>query len=246
MRLASMAVLVSLSLGCNTDKGKKGPPPDDEPSSTTPASSSSSGATAPSTTSSAASAPPPVVVAGEDAFVAKHLQLLAGAGACKEGSKIRAFCALTKFAQAKAIPPPPAASSHIGLSTFVTTEGATEESIAQRVEVSALAFNPDGGGRALLSTVKPDNDSERADLLAARTSIEAFAVGGPTPKLGNNLATYLESLPKRAKYTMTPHSRGFRLDGGSKADVRFVGSAWVVVEVPARDPKGAWMSVYPK
>lgn len=128
----------------------------------------------------------------------------------------------------------------------MTTEGATEESIAKLIEVSALAFNPGDGGRALLSAVKPDNDSERAELQATRASIEAFATGGAPPKLGDNLASYLESLPKRAKYAMTPHARGFRLDGGSKADLRFVGNAWVAVEVPARDAKGLWISVYPR
>lgn len=40
------------------------------------------------------------------------------------------------------------------------------------------------------------------------------------------------------------HANGYKLDGGSDADLRKVGKYWVSVEIPKKDPAGIWLSVF--
>jgi hypothetical protein len=240
-RVALGLVAVSFALGCDAlGIGKKKEEPAGAPaltaSAAAPATPPATAAATTATASAAADAP-------LDPFVKRHLEILLTAAECGT-APLEPWCMAAKgFASAR--PAPVKHGTLLGVATFVQTDGASRATLAKYTKTASFSTRSGAPSHALIADVKGDNPSEEAELTTLRGQIfDHFAGKQVTFSTSAPLVGYLGSLVERAKYPMNPTPNGYKLEGGSNADVRKVGAAWVAVEVPARNPAGIWFNVF--
>lgn len=181
-----------------------------------------------------------------DPFVEQHLALVRTAASCDDkANAIAAWCmAANEFGAASPAEVPPT-STRLGVTTFVVTKDASKATLEKFMHLSSLAIRRADPGFALISEVKPDNDAERADTnRVAGLVFQHFAGRDVKLGAGEAMSGYLDGLAARASYPLTKHDNGYRVVGGSNADLRRIGKAWVSIEVPKNDPAGIWLSVF--
>ena len=187
---------------------------------------------------------PARTLADEDPFVAKHLELLAKAADCKGKDRIEHWCLIAEgfVSGERGVP---SVGVKVGTTTFVVTEDASVATLDKFATLSCLAVRKDGKTFAGITTVKPDNAAEQASVDASREDLVAvFAGERKSIRMTPDLLGYVESLPATAKYPTEKSDTGFKIVGGSNADVRRVKSHWIAVEVPRKNPLGIYVSIF--
>jgi hypothetical protein len=184
-----------------------------------------------------------------DPFVEKHLAIALDAASCEDDSDaIEPWCLAARgFAKADA-PTFPGTTTMIGVATFVQTKGASAATLEKYSQLASLAFRKGDEKSqkfALLSQIKPDGATEVAEThRITKLMFDHFGGKSVTIRVNETMGDYLDGLPDRAKYEVKEQDSGYRIEGGSEADVRKVGKVWVAVEVPKKDPAGIWFSVF--
>jgi len=134
----------------------------------------------------------------------------------------------------------------LGVTTFVQTKGASADTLEKHLHLSSAAFKNDGDdSTAWITEVKAESKAEQKEVRRLTDLLfDGFAGKKVTLDPNADLRGYLEGLPKKAKYALEKHGGGYKLKGGSHADLRKVGKVWVTTEVPQKDPAGIWLSVF--
>jgi hypothetical protein len=182
-----------------------------------------------------------------DPFAKDHLAITKKAARCDDESEAKEpWClAANGFAKAERAKLPET-GTFVGVTTFVQTKGASPATLEKYTHLSSLAFRADGDEvLGWVTEVKPDTPAETTEVERIRDKVFAqFAGKKAKIEAEAGLRGYLDGLPKKAKYKLEKHAHGYKLDGGSYADLRKVGKYWVAVEVPRKDPAGIWLSVF--
>lgn len=182
-----------------------------------------------------------------DPFARDHLAIAKKAAHCDDESEaIEAWCLAARgFAKATR-PKLPETGTLLGVTTFVQTDGASAETLEKYTHLSSLAFRNDGDEAfGFVAEVKGQTADEKTetkrvvDVIFDQIAGKKGQIEAETP-----MRNYLDGLPKKAKYPLEKHDNGYKLDGGSNADLRKVGKYWVTVEIPRKDPAGIWLSVF--
>ncbi len=202
-------------------------------------------ANAPSNSATSAETPKKGSLDDEDPYVAKHLKLLLEAASCGAADKrMEAWCQVAEgFPNGTSSVP--SKGVKVGLTTFVVTAEATRETLDKYQTLSCLGVGKGGDTFASITSVKPDSDAETKSAAAAQLDVLSVLKGGRRDiQMTPDLKSYVDSLSAAAKFPTKKTDKGFRIEGGSNADVRRVGTTWLAVDVPAKDPKGLYISIF--
>lgn len=179
-----------------------------------------------------------------DPFAKDHLAI-AKKVACGD-EPLEPWCTAAKGFAKAARAKLPDTGTLLGVTTFVQTKGASAETFEKHGHLSSLSVKNDGDdSTAWITEVKGDTTAEQKETVRiGELLFKHFAGKKVTLDPNTGLRTYLDGLPKKAKYGLKKHEGGYTFDGGSKADLRKVGKWWVSVEIPQKDPAGIWLSVF--
>ncbi len=168
---------------------------------------------------------------------------------CAPTSKdlLRAWCPATHFA-GSGFSFPSAPTTYVGISVAVKTGTALRSALLDDVTVTALAL---GNGRVRVTSIKPDNASEKKALASTAMAV-AVALKGLSPgsiAVGSDLAGFLDSLraqlPTKGYAVVASSGKPASYTGATPSEIALVRGnvdAYVVIE-HASD--GTWLNVYP-
>lgn len=181
-----------------------------------------------------------------DDFAERHLMLLGQYAGCATAAPDKLWCRAmdSKVAAGGSAP---ATGTYMGVTTFVQTAGGSADSLTKFSRLSSLAVRESSGNTyALIATINPRNAPGKAEVARLLPLVKRQIEGAAEPQVAEpGLRAYLESLPARASYPLRAHRRGFLIDGGSRAELRPAGKVWISVEVPANNPAGIWITIFP-
>ncbi|MEO8801550.1 MAG: hypothetical protein ABI551_26910 [Polyangiaceae bacterium] len=174
---------------------------------------------------------------------------LAAAVDCTPSSKdpLRAWCPATHLSSS-GFSFPTAPTTYVGISVAVKTGTPLRSALLDDVTVTALAL---GNGRVRVTSIKPDNASEKKALASTAMAVAA-ALKGMSPgniAVGSDLAGFLDSLraqlPTKGYAAAASSGKPASYTGATPSEIALVkGSvdAYVVIE---HAPDGTWLDVYP-
>ncbi len=168
---------------------------------------------------------------------------------CSAASKdlLRAWCPVTSF-RTSGFSAPARPTTYVGITAAVKTGVALKTALLGDVTVSALTFS---GGKALLTSITPDNPGEKATLAATAAKVSSALKGdAPGPiAVGKDLASFLDGRVKELS------AKGYAVDATAGKPASFTAAspseialvhgkvdAYVVLE-HAKD--GTWINVFP-
>lgn len=163
---------------------------------------------------------------------------------------LRAFCPATRIV-GSGYQPVSEASTLLGISAALPEGASVRASLLQNLSVSALSM---GGGKVLVQEIRPQNDTEKRQLLDVVLSVSALLKGkggAPAIPVPGELAGFLNSLKTKvvsSGHLVTDSALGASFAGNNPSRIYKVrdpiaGEVYVVIEEPSSG--GAWVNLFP-